>query len=96
MATTIEMLRDELYKYFDEELAPLIRTKDTTDELAKTMVVKMNAKFGVKYKYFAKRYENTIRISANYVPLGIIFFMAATQEGKKDQKFIDPCYWGKK
>lgn len=95
MASSLEIVRDELYSFFDKEIAPIIRKEDGSVELCKQIVIKFNAKFNTKYKYIAKRYGNSIRVSANYCPLGIIFFMAATKSGCEDAKFKDPCYWGK-
>ena len=95
MASSVEALRDELYLFFDAEIAPLIQKEEVNAEMCKHITIKFNAKFSTKYKFVTKKYGASVRVSANYGPLGIIFFMAATRHGHESYKFKDPCYWGK-
>lgn len=95
MANFLDAMKDEIYNYFDEEIAPIIKQQEHNDALLKALVQKFNGKFGVKYSYIARKYDDTIRISVNYRPLGIVFFLAQTKEGKERAQFVDPCYWGK-
>lgn len=92
MSEFINALRDELYEFFDKEVSPIIKKDNHDDAMAKQLVTKFNAKFSTKYKFIGKRYGQTIRISANFAPLGIIFFMADSKEGFDHYKFADPCY----
>lgn len=95
MATSSKELAQELYNFFDKEISPIIIKEDHDDEMLRHISTKFNAKFSTKYRYVAKRYGATIRVSVNYAPLGIVFFMAATREGHTPHRFEDPCYWGK-
>ncbi len=94
MAISLDHLKNELYTYFDTEISPMIRNEEVNEEMCKHIVIKLNGKFSTKYKFLAKKYGASIRVSANYAPLGIIFFMAETRSGHEKYKFKDPCYWG--
>lgn len=94
MAIFLEEMRNEIYSFFDSDIAPIIKTQQHTEAFLKAILQKFNGKFGVKYGYIAKKYNDTIRISVNYKPLGIVFFLAQSSEGKEHYKFHDPCYWG--
>lgn len=91
----IKNLRDELYTLFDEELKILIQKQPHDKTLLADIKNKLELKFAFKYLYVIRQYENTIRVSAFYKPLGIMFFMAATKDGSIPYKFKEPVYLGK-
>lgn len=95
MASFLEEMKNEIYDYFDAEIVPMIKTQEHNEAFLKALVNKFNGKFGVKYTYIARKYDDTVRVSINYRPLGIVFFVAQTKDGKERAKFVDPCYWGK-
>jgi hypothetical protein len=95
MATFLDDITKELYEFFDAEIAPMIKTQKHEPALFVEISNKYIAKFGDKYDYIVRPYKDTIRISATYRPLGIVFFMAQTKEGSLKYPFCDPCYWGK-
>lgn len=94
MSDILNIIRNEIYPYFDKEIVSLIKSKEHTKELLNEICIKFNGKFGVKYQYAARIYGDCIRVSVHYVPLSIMFFMAATKDGGIQYKFKDPCYWG--
>jgi len=87
-------MRDELYLFFDTEIVNIIKNDNHSPELCKIISQKFNGKFSVKYSYVARQYKDTIRISATYKPLGIVFFMAQSKNGSEHHQFVDPCYFG--
>jgi len=95
MASLLEMARDELYEFFDKEIAPMIRNEEHNKLLCKHILNKFNAKFSTKYSYIAKQHGDSIRVAVDYAHLNIIFFMADTKNGGTQATFLDPCYWGK-
>jgi hypothetical protein len=94
MATLLETLKTELYDFFNAEIAPIIKKEIHNPVLIEAIHNKFAGKFSTKYSFMVKSYGDTIRISATYKPLGIVFFMAQTKSGGKKAKFLDPCYWG--
>ena len=94
MATLIETLKNELYDFFTAEIVSMIKKDTHGPQLLEAIHNKFAGKFSNKYAFLVRQYEDTIRISATYKPLGIVFFMANTKAGAKKYKFLDPCYWG--
>ena len=84
----VDESRVEVWKYFAESIAPLIRIGVSESEVE----CSLRNNFGGKYKYIVRKYNNTIRVSANMKSNGIMFFMAETKTGYEDHKFQHPSY----
>jgi hypothetical protein len=81
----IDAVRNEVWNYFKNDLAPLIRKGVNIEETA-------NKLLGGKYVCVVKKYGDSTRVSANLKSNGIIYFMAETLEGKQDYQFKEPSY----
>lgn len=84
---TIDSDREELHGYFKQEILPLIKQKEHTQEFKKSIDTLISNKFGIKYKIIVRFYDDTVRVSAHKKSNGIIYFMAATSENKADYDF---------
>jgi hypothetical protein len=96
MSSELNVYRDELYKFFDDVIAPMIKTEHHSALLIRAITDKLDERFGIKYQYIVRRYSDTIRVAATLLHQGIVFFMAATKPGCEAARFPLPCYWGKK
>jgi len=88
----IDESRTEVWEYFCKHVAPLIRIGVSEQDVE----CSLKNTFNGKYKYIVRKYKDTVRVSANLMSNGIIFYMAETKEGKDDHKFLEPSYdWRK-
>lgn len=87
--TSLRGLRSELHTFFKNKIKNKIENEEHNEELLKLIEKLFLNAFQNKYSFIVKQYGNSIRISARYVPTGIVFFMAATQTGKIPYMFKD-------
>lgn len=83
--------RKHIYEYFAKHLAPMIRLGADVEDIQSLANL-----MGSQYVCVVKKYEDSIRVSANLKSNGIIFFLAETKEGKKDYDFKEPSYLWRK
>ncbi len=84
----IDESRAEIWKYFSQSIAPLIRIGVSETEVE----CSLKNNFGGKYRYIVRKYGHTIRVSANLKSNGMMFFMAETKSGAEDYQFQHPSY----
>lgn len=81
----INAARAEVWSFFKNELAPLIREGKDIENKAKNAL-------SPKYVCTVRKYGDTTRVSMNLKGNGIIYFMAETIKGKDDFIFREPSY----
>lgn len=90
--STIDLMRKELYEFFELKITPKIETEEHNPELLKEIELMFSNKFSNKFSYIVRHYSNTIRVSAWSYASGITFFMAATKKGHENHKFKEKSY----
>lgn len=91
--TSLRAMRLELHTFFKSKIIKRIENEDHTPELLAIIEKMFINQFQNKYSYIVKQYDDSIRVSARYIPSGIVFFMAGTKFGKIPYNFKDPnCY----
>jgi hypothetical protein len=88
----MKKIHKPVYEYFAKNIAPLIRMG--VSQMDVECSLKNN--FEGRYKYFLRKHEDTIRVSACDQKSGEIIHLAETKSGKVDFKFESPSYeWRK-
>ena len=72
--SAITSMRKELVDFFKENIKHKIENEEHNQKLMNEITDKFERKFGNKYTYIIKQYKDTIRISARFLPAGILFF----------------------